>query len=92
MPLLSDEQIASGLEGLDAWERAGDALRREFEFDDFVGSVEFVKRLTPVAEEMNHHPDLAISWNKVTVSLSTHSQGGITDSDLELAGKLDGLA
>jgi 4a-hydroxytetrahydrobiopterin dehydratase len=98
MPLLNDEQIASGLERLDGWERdtgsgtGGDALRREFAFDDFVGSVEFVKRLTPVAEEMNHHPDLAISWNKVTVSLSTHSEGGITDSDLELAGKLDGLA
>ena len=92
MPLLSDEQIATALEGLDGWEREGDALRREFGFDDFVGSVEFVKRLTPVAEEMGHHPDLAISWNKVTVSLSTHSEGGITDSDLELAGRLDRLA
>ncbi len=92
MPLLTDQQIASGLEGLEGWNRNGDALEREFGFEDFVGSVEFVKRLTPVAEEMGHHPDLAISWNKVKVSLSTHSEGGITDSDLELAGKLDQLA
>ena len=48
-------------------------------------------RLTPVANEMNHHPDLAISWNKVTVTLSTHSEGGLTDNDFVLAGKIDGL-
>ena len=67
------------------WEREGDALTREFELANFVGSVDFVNRLTPVAEEMNHHPDLSISWNKVKVSLSTHSEGGITENDFELA-------
>jgi 4a-hydroxytetrahydrobiopterin dehydratase len=51
-----------------------------------------VNRLTPVANEMNHHPDLAISWNKVTVTLSTHSEGGLTDNDFELAQKIDALA
>jgi 4a-hydroxytetrahydrobiopterin dehydratase len=51
-----------------------------------------VNRLTPVAEGMNHHPDLEISWNTVTVSISTHSEGGLTENDFELAGKIDSLA
>jgi 4a-hydroxytetrahydrobiopterin dehydratase len=91
MALLSDDEISARLEDLSGWERQGDALVREFKFDDFVGSVDFVERLTPVAEEMNHHPDLAISWNRVTARLSTHSQGGITANDFELAGRLDEL-
>ena len=57
-----------------------------------MGSVDFVNRITPVAEEMNHHPDLAISWNKVNVSLSTHSEGGITENDFKLAAKIDSVA
>ena len=89
MAVLNDEEIDGRLGDLDGWERDGDALRKQFEFDDFKGSVDFVNRLTPAAEEMNHHPDLAISWNKVTVSLSTHSQGGITENDFELARKID---
>jgi 4a-hydroxytetrahydrobiopterin dehydratase len=92
MPLLSDEEIEGRLEGLQGWERDAGAIRREFKFKDFVGSVDFVNRITPVAEEMNHHPDLAISWNKVTVSLSTHSQGGLTENDFELAKKIDSVA
>jgi 4a-hydroxytetrahydrobiopterin dehydratase len=92
MSVLSDEEIESRLGSLEGWERAGDAIRREFKFKDFVGSVDFVNRITPLAEEMNHHPDLEISWNKVTVSLSTHSQGGLTDNDFELASKIDSVA
>ncbi len=79
---------------LTLWKRSqehGDALVREFEFANFVGSVDFVNRITPVAEEMNHHPDLSISWNKVQVSLSTHSEGGITENDFKLAAKIDSL-
>ena len=91
MARLSDEEIEERLSERTGWERAGDAIRREFTFDDFKGSVDFVNRLTPVANEMNHHPDLAISWNKVTVTLSTHSEGGLTDMDFELAGKIDDL-
>ncbi len=89
---MSDDEVKDQISKLGGWEREGDALVREFEFANFVGSVDFVNRLTPVAEEMNHHPDLAISWNKVTVSLSTHSEGGLTDNDFELAGKIDSLA
>lgn len=92
MPLLSDEEIASRLERLEGWERHGDAIRKAYDRGDFKGSVEFVNRLTPAAEEMNHHPDLSISWKTVTVSLSTHSQGGLTDSDFELAERIDSVA
>ena len=89
---MSDDEIKDQLQNLGGWDRAGDALQREFEFANFVGSVDFVNRITPVAEEMNHHPDLSISWNKVTVSVSTHSEGGITENDFELATKIDSLA
>jgi len=92
MPVLSDDEIEARLGELDGWERAGDAIKKEFKLDDFVGSVDFVNRLTPLAEEMNHHPDLEISWNKVTVSLSTHSEGGLTGNDFELASKIDSVA
>jgi 4a-hydroxytetrahydrobiopterin dehydratase len=54
--------------------------------------VDFVNRVVPVAEEMNHHPDVAISWNEVAVAITTHSQGGITDSDFALAREIDGVA
>jgi 4a-hydroxytetrahydrobiopterin dehydratase len=89
MAVLSDDEIQERLGDAGGWERDGDSLRKVFELDDFKGSVDFVNRITPAAEEMNHHPDLAISWSKVTVSLSTHSQGGITESDFELARKID---
>jgi 4a-hydroxytetrahydrobiopterin dehydratase len=92
MPLLSDEQIEEQLRGLEGWERSGGAITKTFDQGDFKGSVDFVNRITPVAEEMNHHPDLEISWSKVTVSISTHSQGGLTENDFELASKVDPLA
>jgi 4a-hydroxytetrahydrobiopterin dehydratase len=92
MAVLSDEEIGTRLERLEGWARDGGAIRKEFKLDDFVGSVDFVNRITPAAEEMNHHPDLSISWNKVTVSLSTHSEGGLTENDFELARQIDQLA
>lgn len=92
MTTLSDEEIDARLQSLPGWEREGEAIVRMFEFEDFVGSVDFVNRITPAAQDMNHHPDLAISWNKVTVSLSTHSQGGLTENDFALATRIDSLA
>ena len=91
MALLNDDQIRERLEGLEGWEREGKSIKKEFKLEDFKGSVDFVNRLTPVAEEMNHHPDLEISWNTVKVSISTHSEGGLTENDFELAGKVDTL-
>jgi 4a-hydroxytetrahydrobiopterin dehydratase len=92
MARLNDEEIEERLADLDGWERDGDAIQRGFRFDDFKGSVDFVKRLTPEAEDMNHHPDLAISWNEVTVTISTHSEGGLTANDFDLARRIDRVA
>jgi 4a-hydroxytetrahydrobiopterin dehydratase len=91
MPVLNDDEITQRLEGLDGWERRGDAIVREYKTADFVGSVKLVDALTPVAEEMNHHPDLNISWDTVRVSITTHSEGGLTENDFELARKIDSL-
>jgi 4a-hydroxytetrahydrobiopterin dehydratase len=89
---LDDDQVAAKLEELDGWERDGDAIAKTFKLDDFVGSVEFVKKLVEPAEDMNHHPDLSISWNEVRVAITTHSEAGLTGNDFELAKRIDALA
>lgn len=91
MALMADEDIEARLEDLEDWERSGDSIRKQFKLDDFVGSVDFVNRLVAPAEELGHHPDLEISWNKVTVSLSTHSQGGLTEADFDLAARIEAI-
>lgn len=92
MARLNDEEIQEGLAQLDGWSREGDAIEKVYEREDFLGSVAFVNGLAPVAEEMGHHPDLTISWATVTVTISTHSEGGLTAADFELAGLIDGIA
>jgi 4a-hydroxytetrahydrobiopterin dehydratase len=92
MALLTDQEIEERLPGLDGWRREGEAITKVFEFDDFVGSVAFVNRILAPAEEMNHHPDLKISWNRVDVAISSHSEGGLTAADFDLASKLDAVA
>jgi len=92
MARLNDAEIDERLTGLDGWERSGDAIVKEFDNGDFKGSVDFVNRLTPEAEEMGHHPDLAISWNEVTVTISTHSEGGLTANDFDLARRIEQVA
>lgn len=89
--LLSGEEIEARLGELEGWSREGDAITKTFDEDDFVGSVEFVRRLTGPAEEMGHHPDLTISWSEVKVSLTSHSAGGLTANDFELADRIDAL-
>jgi 4a-hydroxytetrahydrobiopterin dehydratase len=91
MALLSDSEIEARLGGLSGWERRGEAIAKVFERGDFVGSVKFVDSLVEPAEAMGHHPDLEISWDRVTVSLSSHSEGGLTVADFELAAKIDAL-
>jgi 4a-hydroxytetrahydrobiopterin dehydratase len=90
--LLSDAEVQERLAGLPGWERDGGTIEKSFKRGDFVGSVEFAASLVEPAEAMNHHPDLAISWDTVTVTLSTHSEGGLTADDFELAEKIDALA
>ena len=92
MALLDDSEVEERLASLDGWQRAGEAIEKRFKRGDFVGAVEFVQRLVAPAEEMNHHPDVAISWDTVTVTIATHSEGGLTAADFELAAKIDSLA
>ena len=89
--LLDDSAIESRLADREGWKRDGDAIAKTFELEDFVGSVEFIKKLVEPAEDMNHHPDLTVSWNKVTVSITTHAAGGLTENDFELAKRIDAL-
>jgi 4a-hydroxytetrahydrobiopterin dehydratase len=92
MTLLGNEEIEAKLADLNGWERRGEAIVKAFGRGDFVGSVRFVDSLVAPAEEMGHHPDLEISWDTVTVTISTHSEGGLTAADFELAGRIDSLA
>ena len=92
MALLSDSEVDAKLGELPGWERRGEAIAKEFDRGDFVGSVEFVSSLVEPAEALNHHPDLEISWSTVVVTISTHSEGGLTAADFELAAKVEGLA
>jgi 4a-hydroxytetrahydrobiopterin dehydratase len=89
---LNGEEIEHRLEDVPAWSRAPASIVRDLSFDDFSAAVAFVNRVAGVAEEANHHPDLLVhGWNKVRVTLSTHSAGGLTDADFALARAIDGL-
>jgi 4a-hydroxytetrahydrobiopterin dehydratase len=89
--LLSEEAIASRLEGSD-WTREGDEIVRDRKFDDFAAAIAFVNGVAAAAEEANHHPDILVhGWNKVRLALSNHSAGGLTEIDFEMASKFDEL-
>lgn len=91
MQKLSDDEIERGLARLDGWRREGDAIQRKFDRGGFVGSVRFAEAIVGPAEELGHHPDLEISWATVTVRITTHSEGGLTDADFKLARRIDQL-
>jgi 4a-hydroxytetrahydrobiopterin dehydratase len=89
---LSDSEIDERLASIDGWERDGDEIVREWKLADFAAAIAFVNRVAEVAEAANHHPDILLhGWNKVRLTLSTHSEGGLTDADFRLAGQIDGL-
>lgn len=90
MALLNDEEIAASLP--DGWEHAGDEIRKQFDCGTFPAAVAFVNLLADAAEAANHHPDIDIRYNQVLVTLSTHSEGGVTGKDLDLARKAEELA
>ena len=90
--LLSDAEIDERLASMDGWSRSGDEIVREYDRGDFVGSIRFAEAIVGPAEEMGHHPDLDISWATVRVRISTHSEGGLTAADFDLAGRIDALA
>ena len=91
MALLSDSDIEQRLGEIEGWSREGDAIQKTYENGDFVGSVKFVDSLVEPAEGMGHHPDLEISWDKVTVTITNHAEGGLTENDFELAKKIEAL-
>lgn len=87
--LLSDDDIAARLADSD-WERDGDEIVREWKFDDFAAAMAFVNRVAERAEEANHHPDILLhGWNKVRLSLTNHSAGGLTEQDFVMAAQFD---
>jgi 4a-hydroxytetrahydrobiopterin dehydratase len=89
--VLGDEQIISKLRPL-AWEREGDEIVRERRFENFAEAIAFVNKVAEVAEEANHHPDIFLhGWNKVKLSLTNHSAGGLTEADFVIAARLDEL-
>jgi 4a-hydroxytetrahydrobiopterin dehydratase len=85
MPILSDIEVQRELGALSGWTRKGNEITKTFTFDGFPASLAFAQKLVAPAEAMNHHPDVDIRYNKVTVRLSTHDQGGITAKDFALA-------
>jgi 4a-hydroxytetrahydrobiopterin dehydratase len=91
MDTLNQEQIEAALGELEDWGFQGEALTRTFRFADFVHAIGFVEHLAEVAEERQHHPDIDIRYNKVTLHLSTHSAGGVTMRDVELAEAIERL-
>ena len=91
MPILTDDQIVNEIRSLKGWSREGKEIKRVFEHKDFVHAMGFVNSVALLAEKANHHPDIDIRWNKVTLVLSTHSAGGLTEKDFALAKQIDGL-
>jgi 4a-hydroxytetrahydrobiopterin dehydratase len=73
------------------WHNDGSTLKRTFDFKGFKNSLSFVKSVADLAEQLHHHPDILIQWNKVTLSLSTHDAGDITEKDFQLADLIDEL-
>lgn len=92
LEVLSAQEVERRASELDGWQVDGTRLVREFECGNFVGSVEFVNRILPVAEGTNHHPDLEISWATVKVVLTTHSVAGLTEADFDLAKRIGAVA
>ena len=89
---LSRSEAEQRVKGLDGWTLEGEALRKQYTFADFPAAVEFVNRLVPEAEAADHHPDILINYKRVTLTYSTHSEGGLTDKDFEGASAADRLA
>jgi 4a-hydroxytetrahydrobiopterin dehydratase len=93
MSPLSESEVRERLAGNEGWSlSATGAIEREHKFANFLDAIAFVDRVAVVAEEANHHPDILVhGWNKVRLTLSTHSEGGVTDADFALAARIDAL-
>ena len=88
---LSDDEVSKQLEQSPEWSEISGEIQRTFQFDDFKQSMAFVNRVADYAEQVQHHPDILIRYNKVTLTVSTHDAGGVTGKDFELAAFCDNL-
>jgi 4a-hydroxytetrahydrobiopterin dehydratase len=90
MTALTNQQILEQLKSLNNWIYVNNSISKEFVFKDFIGAISFVNSVALEAEKMDHHPDILIyGWNKVKINLSTHSAGGVTEKDFQLAQKIE---
>jgi 4a-hydroxytetrahydrobiopterin dehydratase len=92
MELLTEDEIAGRLAGVPGWERQGGSISTMVARHDFRDAMLFTGAVAYLAEQASHHPDILIQWNKVTLTLSTHSAGGLTAADFDLAGKISALS
>jgi 4a-hydroxytetrahydrobiopterin dehydratase len=92
MALLTAEEIAEGIKGLDGWALDGTEIKKQFTFQDFPEAVLFVSALVPGAEDADHHPDIEIHYKRVVLSYTTHDEGGLTQKDLEGAAMAETVA
>ena len=90
--VLTEAEVQQALRQLPAWKRNGNAIDRQFQFNSFIQAMEFVNQIAEAAEAVNHHPDILISYNKVTLSLVSHDSGGVTSRDIKMAARINELA
>ncbi|NIP38705.1 MAG: 4a-hydroxytetrahydrobiopterin dehydratase [Candidatus Dadabacteria bacterium] len=90
--LLSQQDIEKNLMGLDGWGQAGLEIEKQYRFNNFIESIGFVNKVAILAEKADHHPDILIQYSKVKISLSTHSEGGITEKDFSLAREIEAVS
>lgn len=88
---LSEAEAEKAMDALPLWSLVGETIQRTFKFVNFLESMAFVRRIADEAERVEHHPDILIRYNKVTLTLSTHDAGGLTRKDFDLAGAIDGM-
>jgi len=90
--VLSDAEVQEALQQLNGWKKNRNAIERVFQFESFSHAMEFVNQIAEAAEAVNHHPDILISYNKVTLTLLSHDSGGITQRDIKMAARINDLA
>lgn len=89
---LAEDEVEARLQALSGWKRDGSEIEKKFKFAGFKESMAFVNRVAEAADAMDHHPDIEIKYDKVELKLSTHSEGGLTDKDFDLAAQIDAAA
>ena len=92
MAVLTDAEIQQALASLPRWQRQGKAIQRVFEFPDFKAAMQFVNKIADAAEQANHHPDIDIRYNKVTLALVSHDAGGVTQRDIKMARRINEIS